>query len=93
MENLILTNKIDSMVYNSTDFQSFVEELKLKYLSLWWQCETCCPKIKTNISFLEKLANERKMECFRKGLRKELKQIPEGEIKREDLHMSILGLI
>lgn len=93
MENLNLVDKANSKIYSSMEFQNFVEKLKLEYLLLWWQCKTDYPEIETKISFLEKLTNERRIEYFRKGLRKELKQIPEGEIKRENLHTSILGLV
>ncbi|WP_432664429.1 hypothetical protein R9X47_28370 [Wukongibacter baidiensis] len=93
MQGLNLEEKNDNKSYSTKDFNDFVEFLKFKYLSLWWSCKTDFPQGKTDISFLNKFTNERKVEGFRKKLRSELRQTPKEEFERTDLYDKIISLI
>lgn len=93
MKSLSFKEKIDYRSYSGEDFEEFGESLKLKFLSLWWDCKTDFPENKTDVSFINKFANERKVEGFRKKLRNELRQIPEEVVERSDLYDKILSLI
>lgn len=69
-----------------------IKELKDKYLELWWNTETDLHMTNNKVSFIKKLANERKIEGFRKELFKTLKKYPskhEEEIWRKDVFKKI----
>lgn len=71
--------------YNySSDMKKQVEELKSKYLSLWWEVKTDFPILKNRASLFQKLSNEKKIEKFRKELYKELKETSQDESNKKN---------
>lgn len=93
MESISFREKQNIDYSYSNNMKNQVEDLKYKYLSLWWEAKTDFPKFKNKTSFFEKLSNERKVEKFRKELHKELKDIPEDESNKKKWSKKILYLI
>ncbi|WIV12685.1 class 1 isoprenoid biosynthesis enzyme [Proteiniborus sp. MB09-C3] len=72
---------------------NIIENLKLKYLSLWWKASTAFYFFEKEIKLTEKLRNERKIEDYRKRLFNELHKMPEEENKIKEWNNRIFSLI
>lgn len=93
MNNISLKEKYNTNFSGSHDVIKQVEDLKNKYLSLWWETKSDFPRLKEKIDFFHKLSNERKVDNFRKELYKELKGIPQNEGKMDEWSKNILFII
>ncbi|MGF7058511.1 hypothetical protein [Brassicibacter mesophilus] len=93
MKDLVYDNKMINNANYPGDINSLVQNLKFKYLSLWWETECSCPKINRKISFFDKLKNERKVEVFRKKLFKLLNEVTVDEEQKSIWRDKILELI
>lgn len=93
MKNISFKEKYNMDFCNSNDVIELVEDLKYKYLHLWWETKSDFPSFKKKIDFFDKLTNERKVESFRKELHKELKLVPKDEREIAQWSDKILFLV
>lgn len=75
------------------ELENIIENLKLKYLSLWWKANANFYSFEKEIKLTEKLRNERKIEKYRKSLSRELHKIPEEERDIKEWNNRIFSLI
>lgn len=70
-----------------------MNNLKDRYLSIWWETSAELHKTGEEVSFVEKLRNERKVERFRKKLFATLKQITEEDVNKENWRKQVITQI
>ena len=70
-----------------------IDNLKDRYLSIWWDTSADIHKIGEGVSFVQKLRNERKIEYFRKKLFTTLKQIPVEDVNKEKWRKQVIAQI
>jgi len=61
MGDKALTEKINESIRNCSNTENLVEYLKHKYLSSWWETKNDFPRLENEISYFNKLKNEREM--------------------------------
>ncbi|MBC3796234.1 hypothetical protein [Acetobacterium tundrae] len=72
------------MTLNDLTVHEMMEELKHKYIKLWWTTSKCFPALGAEISMNEKKTREKMMNQFTDALFSLLKQCPKNEAQRVD---------
>lgn len=82
-----------SIIYNPSKVKKLVEQLKNKYLNLWWEAKTDFYQFGKEIKYAEKRLNERKIDRFIKELSNEIHNIPKEESREKEWSDRILSMI
>lgn len=80
-------------LYDSNGISRLVEDLKHKYLNLWWNTKTDFYQFGREIKYAEKRSNEKKVEIFRKELSSELHKMPKEESKETEWSDKVFSII
>jgi hypothetical protein len=70
-----------------------VEELKHKYLHMWYDTRTSFPLLEKKYNFTEKISKERELNRFTESLRSLLQNMPADEINQDIWRTSIINLV
>lgn len=70
-----------------------VEELKHKYLNIWYDTTTSFPLLEKRYNFVEKTRKERELNKFTESLASLLNNMPEDEINQDIWRRSITNLV
>ena len=70
-----------------------VEELKHKYLSIWYDTKTSFPLLKKKYNFIEKTRKQRELNKFLESLTSFLQNMPEDQINQDIWRTSITNLV
>lgn len=89
----ILLGKIKGEVNVKTDVSMMVEELKNKYLHMWYDTKTSFPLLEKKYSYTEKLRKERELNRFTEKLGGLLENMPEDQNKQDIWRTSITSLV
>jgi len=93
MGDKALAEKINESIRSCSNTENLVEYLKHKYLSLWWETKNDFPRLENEISYFNKLKNEREIDKFRKKLFVELRNLSKQKNNKEEWSSTILSLI
>jgi len=93
MGDKALTEKINESIRNCSNTENLVEYLKHKYLSSWWETKNDFPRLENEISYFNKLKNEREIDKFRKKLFVELRNLSKQKNNKGEWSNTILSLI
>jgi hypothetical protein len=84
---------IADMMAPRGDVSMMVEELKHKYLNIWYDTKTSFPLLEKRYNFIEKTRKERELNRFIESLANLLNNMPEGQIDQDIWRTSITNLV